>query len=1036
MAGRTGIAIALLAGLLLADEPGLAQRFRTGDWLERNRVLDALVVAPAETAVPILIEALEQEDSSLRRRAVQLLSLYGEGSSPAIPAMIQALYDENHSVRAQALTTCSELGKVVTSASLYYYEVIQEGVRPAVTMYGRGVPRQPVQPSPLDVWMKDKQWKRSGLQALPKLLKALKQEDWLLCGRAAEALGTLQAQESRVIRALESEWKRPQSFVRRKLAESLSRLGPKGAAALSRALEDPHLRKRRMAAVALAGLRKPPASAVHALRKAVATDDRTLRMAALETLRKIGAPAAPAVPELLPLLDSDDVELVSSTLDVLAQAGPQASAAVERVVLLLGDPRDGGALRKRATRTLKAVGSDAAVAVPKLTEMLLRSGRRGNGAAAALAAMGDEGRAALMRALEHENEWARSSAIGALWSSGQTSPEIYAALQKAADDPSENVRQAAHRALKAYPSKDDVGVDAVIAEIRKADDFARAGSHAYALQQKASPATIAALLGDADDKVRYAALQVTVSMKQGDFGAARAIAVENLKRAVGDEFGQIRGLAVPTLAKHGGMDGFSTLFEAALGPRKPFVYVRGIAAIGAPAVARLVDFTEHEDARHRAVAVQTLALMGDEAQAAIPALVAVLDDRALYKHASGALAGMKAVAVPALIEALRSKDRDLRRRATSTLKEIGGLALPYLRKVRNDKNQEFRKSVSWLLLELGGIEEAMASFSDKDPRIRQSAVRALARQKDGSGVAGLLLALKDQDSAVRASSARLLSGFRPHVKRIIPALVPLMGDRVEDVRRSAAHTLGSFGQASRRAIERAYSSKELNVRLAAVDALRGWGEDGVPFLQRALTSSESRVRSHAAHALRGRPAALQALMGAAGDPVSSVRSGAVSSIGSLGEAAAPAAPMLVSMLERRHNVGTVRRALVQIGGAAVPALLEGAKNGKPDTYRDVFQSLRFLAVPALIESLDDKSPKLRGTAAWALGTLGPDAQRAVPALTKALSDHRRFVDSTAAWALGEIGPGARSAVPALRKLYKEKPGVREVVADALRKIES
>ena len=116
-------------------------------------------------------------------------------------------------------------------------------------------------------------------------------------------------------------------------------------------------------------------------------------------------------------------------------------------------------------------------------------------------------------------------------------------------------------------------------------------------------------------------------------------------------------------------------------------------------------------------------------------------------------------------------------------------------------------------------------------------------------------------------------------------------------------------------------------------------------------------------------------MGAAGDPVSSVRSGAVSSIGSLGEAAAPAAPMLVSMLERRNNVGTVRRALVQIGGAAVPALLEGAKNGKPDTYRDVFQSLRFLAVPALIESLDDKSPKMRSTAAWALGTQRPVESR-------------------------------------------------------------
>jgi HEAT repeat protein len=65
------------------------------------------------------------------------------------------------------------------------------------------------------------------------------------------------------------------------------------------------------------------------------------------------------------------------------------------------------------------------------------------------------------------------------------------------------------------------------------------------------------------------------------------------------------------------------------------------------------------------------------------------------------------------------------------------------------------------------------------------------------------------------------------------------------------------------------------------------------------------------------------------------------------------------------------------------------------------------AVPALIEALKDKDRNVRRAAALALGKIGPATKDAVPALIEALKDKESYVRSAAAWALGKIGPEAR-----------------------------
>jgi HEAT repeat protein len=77
------------------------------------------------------------------------------------------------------------------------------------------------------------------------------------------------------------------------------------------------------------------------------------------------------------------------------------------------------------------------------------------------------------------------------------------------------------------------------------------------------------------------------------------------------------------------------------------------------------------------------------------------------------------------------------------------------------------------------------------------------------------------------------------------------------------------------------------------------------------------------------------------------------------------------------------------------------------------------AVPALIETLNDRDPKVRAAAAMALARIGSQAKAAVPALIKALKDKDPDVRREAARALGQMGPAAQEAVPALLEALRD-----------------
>jgi HEAT repeat protein len=88
---------------------------------------------------------------------------------------------------------------------------------------------------------------------------------------------------------------------------------------------------------------------------------------------------------------------------------------------------------------------------------------------------------------------------------------------------------------------------------------------------------------------------------------------------------------------------------------------------------------------------------------------------------------------------------------------------------------------------------------------------------------------------------------------------------------------------------------------------------------------------------------------------------------------------------------------------------------------------------AWIADLKADAPQTRNAAAYEISGLGPAAAIAVPALIEALDDPSTTVRFPVTVALGEIGPAAADAVPRLKKMMDEEVN-DEIAAAAKRAI--
>ncbi len=247
------------------------------DWADRLLASDPKVRASAEAALvkgaarslPLLRRFLDPQHEDLHVVTFEIIQRIGP---PAIPLLVDLLRQESDSIRRNAINELIDLTPHT------------EGIQPA-------------------------------------LRRALRDEDAIVAGDAARALGALGKSAGPSVGALVNTLSHEDPYVRIYAAEALASIGPTAAratTALARTLDDP-----------IPGV----------------------RWAACEALASIGPAAQSAVPQLIEALDDEFLYVRIFAAGALGSIGPKAQSARDALTAAAKDP----ALRSEAEWALSRI---------------------------------------------------------------------------------------------------------------------------------------------------------------------------------------------------------------------------------------------------------------------------------------------------------------------------------------------------------------------------------------------------------------------------------------------------------------------------------------------------------------------------------------------------------------------------------------------------------------------------------------------------------------------------------------------------------
>jgi HEAT repeat protein len=205
----------------------------------------------------------------------------------------------------------------------------------------------------------------------------------------------------------------------------------------------------------------------------------------------------------------------------------------------------------------------------------------------------------------------------------------------------------------------------------------------------------------------------------------------------------------------------------------------------------------------------------------------------------------------------------------------------------------------------------------------------------------------------------------PHADEVVYGIIDALSDPDVDVQRAAALALWNYD----------------------VFAISDWNtQTRIPSLIHALTSNNPLVRRSAAQVL--------------GVIVSSSRHRMSPLIGR--SVISPIISPMIASLEdsdadvRSESVKTLRHFSQE----------EVADNGRKESA-------------LLAKELSERDVAVQATAAWALGSIGPEARSAVPTLILNLNSESSCTRLSAAWALGRVGAEAVKALPKLASMLHD-----------------
>lgn len=364
-------------------------------------------------------------------------------------------------------------------------------------------------------------------------------------------------------------------------------------------------------------------------------------------------------------------------------------------------------------------------------------------------------------------------------------------------------------------------------------------------------------------------------------------------------------------------------------------------------------------------------------------LIAQLSDATKRDRAAQELLQLDADALPALLDALHTKDQSL---------------LPYYQQI---------------LARLPSASSALTkTLGEAHPIIRARIADVLAIRKDRATVPTLLEALQGEYYTVRARAAIALG--RIGDKKAIEPLLNALKDREDEVRIAACLALGFFKEPSTfdEITNVLLDDPKIEVRQAAAKALGNTGHPAaVLFLMEALHDSfwwyEREVAAgDLLHAIEKMGAtAVEPLIEALQDKEGTVRKFAAMLLGRIGDPRA-IEPLGMALYDLHHDVGNASaESLARFGIPAVGLLVEALNH--PEMWIRV-HSIHALSkikdervVTILLQMLDDPEREVKKGVIKSLGELG-DA-RALPALQAIFSNRAdREMQSLAKEAIGRL----------------------------------
>jgi outer membrane protein assembly factor BamB/HEAT repeat protein len=232
------------------------ERRLTADDPKVRAIAEAALVEEAQRSLPVLRRLLSRRDADLHVAIFEIIQRIGP---PALPLLVDLLRDERDSIRRRAVDELIDLAPHT------------EGIQPALRL-------------------------------------ALGDDDSIVAGDAARALGALGKRASPSVDALVTTLSHQDSYVRIYAAEALASIGPDAAratTALTEALDDP-----------IPGV----------------------RWAACEALGSIGTAAQSAVPRLIAALEDEFLYVRIFAAGALGSIGPKAQSAREALRAAANEP--------------------------------------------------------------------------------------------------------------------------------------------------------------------------------------------------------------------------------------------------------------------------------------------------------------------------------------------------------------------------------------------------------------------------------------------------------------------------------------------------------------------------------------------------------------------------------------------------------------------------------------------------------------------------------------------------------------------------